>query len=103
MVKFDQIDLRILSELSNEANISIPKLSEKMNVNMSVVYSRIKRLIDKGFIKKYTLEINEETSDVYRKRLEIREQNLQAIYQTDENREKIHKFCLSFFSELNFF
>ena len=60
MVKFDQIDLRILSELSNEANISIPKLSEKMNVNMSVVYSRIKRLIDKGFIKKYTLEINEE-------------------------------------------
>jgi|TARA_B100001013_G_scaffold317780_1_gene225758 Lrp/AsnC family transcriptional regulator for asnA, asnC and gidA len=60
LVKFDQIDLRILSELSNEANISIPKLSEKMNVNMSVVYSRIKRLIDKGFIKKYTLEINEE-------------------------------------------
>ena len=59
-MKFDQIDLRILSELSNEANISIPKLSEKMNVNMSVVYSRIKRLIDKGFIKKYTLEINEE-------------------------------------------
>ena len=41
--------------------------------------------------KKMQKEINEETSDVYRKRLEIREQNLQAIYQSDENREKIKK------------
>lgn len=39
--------------------------------------------------KKMQKEINEETSDVYRKKLDIREQNLQAIYQSDENREKM--------------
>jgi molybdopterin converting factor small subunit len=41
--------------------------------------------------KKMQKEINEETSDVYRKKLDIREQNLQAIYQSDENREKMKK------------
>ena len=34
-------------------------------------------------------EINEETADVYRKKLEVRDKNLEAIYQSDENREKM--------------
>lgn len=59
MEKFDEIDIKILSRLIQESNISIPKLSEKIDVNSSVVYSRIKRLVKKGFIKKYTLEIDE--------------------------------------------
>ena len=59
MVKFDELDLKILSELINDANISIPKLSEKIEINASVIYSRIKRLINQGLIKRYTLEINE--------------------------------------------
>ena len=59
MVKFDELDLKILSELVNDANISVPKLSEKIEINVSVVYSRIKRLINQGLIKKFTLEINE--------------------------------------------
>ena len=44
MAKVDKIDQKILSELSKDSSISIPKLSEKINVNSSVVYSRIKRL-----------------------------------------------------------
>ena len=59
MVKFDELDLKILSELVNDANISVPKLSEKIEINVSVVYSRIKRLINQGLIKRFTLEINE--------------------------------------------
>ena len=59
MVKFDELDLKILSELVNDANISIPKLSKKIEINVSVVYSRIKRLINQGLIKRFTLEINE--------------------------------------------
>tara|TARA_Y100000034_G_scaffold15570_1_gene16459 strand:- start:867 stop:1811 length:945 start_codon:yes stop_codon:yes gene_type:complete len=39
--------------------------------------------------KRMQKEINEETSDVYRKKLEVRDKNLEAIYQSDENREKI--------------
>ena len=59
MEKFDKIDIIILGELTQESNISIPKLSEKISINSSVVYSRINRLARKGFIKKYTLEVDE--------------------------------------------
>jgi len=54
----DKIDQKILSELTNDSSISIPKLSEKINVNSSVVYSRIKRLVKKKLIKRFTIEIN---------------------------------------------
>ena len=54
----DKIDQKILSELSNDSSISIPKLSEKINVNPSVVYSRIKRLVKKKLIERFTIEIN---------------------------------------------
>ena len=58
--KIDDLDLKILSELSNDAAVSVPKLSKKININASVVYSRIKRLVRRGFIKKFTIVINDE-------------------------------------------
>ena len=58
MAKVDKIDQKILSELSKDSSISIPKLSEKINVNSSVVYSRIKRLLKKKLIERFTIEIN---------------------------------------------
>ena len=60
MTKVDSIDLKILSELQKDANISVPKLSKKINVNPSVAYSRIKRLTKKQFIKRFTIEVNDE-------------------------------------------
>lgn len=59
MAKVDNLDLKILSELSDDAAISIPKLSKKINVNTSVVYSRIKRLLKRKMIERYTIEIND--------------------------------------------
>ena len=58
MAKVDKIDQKILSELSKDSSISIPKLSKKINVNSSVVYSRIKRLVKKKLIERFTIEIN---------------------------------------------
>ena len=58
--KIDDIDMRILSELSNDASISVPKLSKKINVNPSVAYSRIKRLSKRQLIRKFTIEVNDE-------------------------------------------
>ena len=55
----DKTDLKILSELSNDSSISIPKLSKKINVNTSVVYSRIKRLVKNKLIKKFTIDVND--------------------------------------------
>jgi len=47
-----------LSELSKDSSISIPKLAEIIYVNSSVVYSRIKRLMKKKLIERFTIEIN---------------------------------------------
>jgi Lrp/AsnC family transcriptional regulator for asnA, asnC and gidA len=52
--------MKILSELTNDASISVPKLSKKLNINASVLYSRIKRLTKKSLIKKFTVLVNEE-------------------------------------------
>jgi Lrp/AsnC family transcriptional regulator, regulator for asnA, asnC and gidA len=51
--------MRILSELTKDASISVPQLSKKLNVNASVLYSRIKRLGKRSLIKKFTVIINE--------------------------------------------
>lgn len=59
MQRFDELDMRILSELTNDASISVPQLSKKLNVNASVLYSRIKRLGKRSLIKKFTVIINE--------------------------------------------
>ena len=55
----DKTDQKILSELSKDSSISIPKLAEKINVNSSVVYSRIKRLVKSKLIKKFTIDVND--------------------------------------------
>ena len=60
MGRIDDLDLKILTELSKDAGISVPRLSKKINVNASVVYSRIKRLLKRGLIKKFTIIINDE-------------------------------------------
>ena len=55
----DKIDQKILSELSKDSSISIPKLAEKINANSSVVYSRIKRLLKNKLIERFTIEVND--------------------------------------------
>ena len=59
MAKIDDIDRKILSELMVDGAISIPKLSQNINANSSVVYSRIKRLLKKKLIERYTIQVNE--------------------------------------------
>jgi Lrp/AsnC family transcriptional regulator for asnA, asnC and gidA len=58
-IKVDDLDLTILSELSADAAISVPKLSKKIKVNPSVVYSRIKRLIKRKLIERFTIIVND--------------------------------------------
>ena len=60
MSKVDKLDLQILSELTEDASISVPKLSKKIKVNPSVVYSRIKRLIKRKLIERFTIVVNDQ-------------------------------------------
>lgn len=59
MQRFDELDMKILSELSKNASISIPRLSKKLSINTSVLYSRIKRLSKRNLIQKYTIIVNQ--------------------------------------------
>ena len=59
MANVDNLDLKLLSELKKDGSISIPLLAKKLNINASVLYSRIKRLVKKKMIKKFTIDIDE--------------------------------------------
>ena len=59
MARIDDLDLQILSELSEDAAISVPKLSKKIKVNPSVVYSWIKRLLKRKLIERFTIVVND--------------------------------------------
>ena len=94
MDRIDDLDLKILSELSKDASSSVPKLSKKVNINASVVYSRIKRLIKRGLIKKFTVIINDEALGLNVKALtginmdsKLRDNVLNELFKIPEVRE----------------
>lgn len=57
--KFDDLDMKLLFELTKDGSISVPELSKKLGINASVLYSRIKRLVKKKLIKKFTIIVDE--------------------------------------------
>ena len=59
MHRFDELDMKLLYELTADGSISVPTLSKKLGINASVLYSRIKRLMKKKLIKKFTIEIDD--------------------------------------------
>ncbi|PIW33270.1 MAG: transcriptional regulator, partial [Nitrosopumilales archaeon CG15_BIG_FIL_POST_REV_8_21_14_020_37_12] len=59
MHRFDDLDMKLLFELTKDGSISVPALSKKLGINASVLYSRIKRLMKKKLIKKFTVVIDD--------------------------------------------
>lgn len=59
MTEFDETDMRLLSELSEDGSVSIPILAKKMGASPSVLYSRIKRMRERGLIVRFTVEVDE--------------------------------------------
>ena len=51
--------MKLLFELTKDGSISVPTLSKKLGINASVLYSRIKRLMKKKLIKKFTIDIDD--------------------------------------------
>ena len=94
MARIDDLDLKILSELSKDASTSVPKLSKKISINASVVYSRIKRLHRTRLIKKFTIVINDEALGLSVKALtginmdsKLRDNVLNELFKIPEVRE----------------
>ena len=79
--------MKILFELTKNGNISVPILSKKLRINASVLYSRIKRLVRKKLIKKFTIEIDESL-------LGINVKTSVGINRDPKLKEQIHKKLL---------
>ena len=79
--------MKILFELTKNGNISVPTLSKKLGISASVLYSRIKRLVRKELIKKFTIEINESL-------LGINVKTSVGINRDPKLKEEIHKKLL---------
>ncbi|MEG9193874.1 MAG: Lrp/AsnC family transcriptional regulator [Candidatus Methanoglobus sp.] len=53
MVKIDEIDLKILKELQDDARKSLKEIAEKVGVAEGTVYNRINKMKTMGVIKKF--------------------------------------------------
>ena len=58
MYTLDHIDLMLLDELQQDSKQSIKKLAEKVNLSITPVHERIKKLESLGVIEKYVAVIN---------------------------------------------
>lgn len=53
MVKIDEVDIKILKELQDDARKSLKEIAEKVGVAEGTVYNRINKLKKAGVIKKF--------------------------------------------------
>lgn len=60
MEKLDNIDLRILRLLRENAKLTTKEIAEEVNLSSTPVYDRVKRLEKEGYIKKYVSLLNYE-------------------------------------------
>ena len=51
----DNIDIKILSQLKENSRISASEIGDKINMSVSAVIERIKKMENSGIIKQYTL------------------------------------------------
>ncbi len=55
----DEIDLRLLELLKEDGRASYIDLGKQLNLSEAAVRRRVKKLVDDGIIKKFTIEIKE--------------------------------------------
>jgi Lrp/AsnC family transcriptional regulator, leucine-responsive regulatory protein len=58
MEKLDEIDLKILRILQKDSKKTTKEIADTLNLTSSPVYERIRRLENKGYIKKYAAILN---------------------------------------------
>jgi len=58
--KMDEIDKRILEKLQNDARVAFRKIAEELEVSESTIFVRVKKLQERGIIKRFMAEISPE-------------------------------------------
>lgn len=59
-LNLDETDLKILEILTIDARTPFTDVGKSLGVSDATVHVRVKRMIDEGVIKKYTIEVNED-------------------------------------------
>lgn len=58
--KLDRIDLAIIRELQNDGRITLTELAERVNLSKTPCHARMRRLVERGVIKRFTAQIDYE-------------------------------------------
>ncbi len=58
LLPIDTTDIRILCELLENARVSNSEIAQKLNITEATVRRRIKNLVEKGIIMKFSIHIN---------------------------------------------
>lgn len=57
-VELDDVDRRILDELSSDGRVSMRVLAERLNLSRAHTYTRVDRLKDSGVIERFTVQVD---------------------------------------------
>ncbi len=58
LVPIDEIDFKILKELTTDARLPTKNIANKLNSTVSIITHRIKKLVKLGVINKYTINVD---------------------------------------------
>ena len=61
MLKIDEVDQKLLKILEQDSRISYRELGQKLGMEESTARKRVVRLVDKGVIERFTIDVNEST------------------------------------------
>jgi Lrp/AsnC family transcriptional regulator for asnA, asnC and gidA len=59
-VEIDEVDLRILAILQDDARTPFTRIAQQLGVSDATIHLRVRKLEDAGVIEKYTIVLNEE-------------------------------------------
>lgn len=82
-MKLDELDLKLIYMLMDNARMSISELAERLGVSRPTVKTRLEKLEKEGIIEGYTIKLNPELQ---------RAHNLIALIIKTENPEKLEEF-----------
>lgn len=83
MTKLDDLDLKLIYLLMDDARLSISELADRLGVSRPTIRSRLEKLEKEGIIQGYTIKLNPELQ---------RAHNVVALVVKTENPEKMDEF-----------
>jgi len=64
-MELDKIDAAIIASLEENSRVSYIEIGKKVSLSEAAVRRRIKKLVDDGTIRKFTIDVKEEAAHAY--------------------------------------